>query len=60
MFITLVITISLLIAIHVGSFGLYAMREEKNIRGAVGAFITAGLTFLAPIFMIWYTSTLNR
>ncbi len=43
-----------LISLHVASYGMYALREEKNLRGAVGAFIVAGVTFLAPVALMLY------
>jgi hypothetical protein len=43
-----------LVSLHVASYGWYAWREEKNLRGAAGAFITAGVTFLAPVMLLWY------
>lgn len=48
---TLVMAAVLGIAVHLASYGLYAWREEKNKRGAVGAFLIAWLTLITPLFM---------
>ena len=54
MFRILIIMAVTLIAVHVASYGLYAWREEKNRCGAVGAFITAVVTLLAPMLLMLY------
>jgi len=43
-----------MISVHVASYGLYAWKEEQNKRGAAGAFVTAVLTLLAPLLLMWY------
>lgn len=50
----LIIITVVLVAVHMASYGLYALREEKNRRGAVGAFVTAVVTLLAPLMLMWY------
>jgi len=50
----LIIMVVLLIAVHVASYGRYAWKEENNRRGAAGALITAVLTLLAPLLLMWY------
>jgi len=43
----------LLIAVHTASYGLFAWREEKNKRGAAGAFFIAWLTLITPLLFWW-------
>ncbi|WP_027366158.1 hypothetical protein [Desulfotruncus alcoholivorax] len=43
-----------LVSLHIASYGWYALKEEKNLRGALGAFCTAGVTFAAPLALIIY------
>ncbi|MCG8402325.1 MAG: hypothetical protein MJA84_12130 [Firmicutes bacterium] len=43
-----------LVALRVASYGWYAWKEENNRRGAAGAFITAVVTLLAPLLLMWY------
>lgn len=58
MFLLLIILAVALISAHVASYGWYALRGEKNLRGAVGAFVVAGATFGAPVLlMLYYAAT---
>ncbi|MBF7083749.1 hypothetical protein IT084_12275 [Desulfallas sp. Bu1-1] len=59
MFNFIIIIAVAMISLHVASYGLYALREEQNHRGAVGAFITAGVTFLAPVLLMWIYAYFN-
>ena len=43
-----------LVSLHIASYAWYAWKEEKNLRGALGALLTAGLTFAAPVALIIY------
>lgn len=54
MLVVIEIAVVVLVAVHVASYGLYALREENNRRGAAGAFITALVTLLSPLLLIWY------
>ncbi|MFA7466893.1 MAG: hypothetical protein WCY82_01325 [Desulfotomaculaceae bacterium] len=54
MFRALIVLVVLLVAVRVASYGLYAWREENNKRGAAGAFVTAVVTLLAPMLLMWY------
>lgn len=49
----IVVTVTLL-SLHVASYGFYAIKQEKNWRGGLGAFIVALLTLLAPVFVLWF------
>lgn len=59
MFIVLVLAAVALVSLHIASYGLYALREEKNRRGAVGAFMVAGATFLGPALLLWAYAYFN-
>ncbi|MFZ5632631.1 MAG: hypothetical protein ACOY40_07250 [Bacillota bacterium] len=52
LFQALVMAAVLAVAVHLASYGLYAWREEKNRRGAVGAFLVAWLTLITPL-LVW-------
>jgi len=54
LFILLILLAVALISVHVASYGWYALRKEKNLRGAVGAFAVAGATFGAPLLLLLY------
>ncbi|AGL02712.1 hypothetical protein [Desulfoscipio gibsoniae] len=54
MFNILIILVVTLISVHIASYGWYALREDKNLRGGVGAFAVAGATFGAPVLLMWY------
>lgn len=51
LFKVLTMVIVLAVSIHLASYGLYAWRQEKNKRGAVGAFVIAWLTLITPVLM---------
>ena len=50
----LIVLVAALVALRVASYGWYAWKEENNRRGAAGAFITAVVTLLAPLLLLWY------
>ncbi|SFG75916.1 hypothetical protein SAMN05660649_02594 [Desulfotomaculum arcticum] len=54
MYYAVILTVVGLVSLHIASYGWYAWKEEKNLRGALGAFFTAGLTFAAPVALIIY------
>lgn len=54
MFTFLILLAVTLISIHVASYGWYTLRKEKKLRGAVGAFVVAGATFVAPVLLLYY------
>ncbi|WP_347490645.1 hypothetical protein [Desulfoscipio sp. XC116] len=50
----LIILVVAATSLHVASYGWYALKEERNLRGAVGALIIAGVTFAAPVLLMIY------
>lgn len=52
MFNVLIMAVVALIALHVASYGWYALRREQNRRGAAGAFVVALVTLGAPLVLI--------
>jgi len=50
----LIIVTVTVISLHVASYGLYALKQENNRRGGLGAFTVALLTLLAPLFVLWF------
>ncbi|NLW07080.1 MAG: hypothetical protein GX039_03730 [Clostridia bacterium] len=45
-----------IIALHVASYGYYALKEEKNRHGGVGALLVALLTLVMPLLALWLRS----
>lgn len=54
MFLFFMVGIVSIASIHIASYGWYVLQAENNLRGAIGAFITAGATFLAPVILLLY------
>jgi len=54
MFTLLTLLVVMLISVHVASYGWYALRQEKNLRGALGALAVAGATLGAPVLLMLY------
>ncbi len=54
MFNVLIMLLVTLITVHVASYGWYALRQENNLYGTVGAFAVAGATFGAPVLLMLY------
>ena len=54
MLIVLIMLVVAFISMHVTGYGWYALREEKNLYGALGAFAVAGATFGAPVLLLLY------
>lgn len=54
MYYAVLLAVAGLVSLHIASYGWYAWKEEKNLRGAIGALFTAGLTFVAPVALIIY------
>lgn len=54
MFTLLMLLTVIVISVHVASYGWYALRKEKKLRGAVGAFVVAGATIAAPVLLMLY------
>lgn len=54
LFMAAILAIVLAVSVHVASYGLYVLKQEKNRRGAAGALITSAATLLAPLLLMWY------
>jgi multisubunit Na+/H+ antiporter MnhB subunit len=49
----LVVVTATIIALHVASYGYYALKQEKNRRGGLGALLIALLTLATPLLALW-------
>jgi len=51
----MVMIVTMGIALHTASYGLWAWRKN-NRRGAIGTWLIAWVTLIAPVLVWWYSN----